>query len=169
MGLGHRNFLNPPCKSWRAPAELGQKVSPLMEQLSSCLWDPTRDFPASDFRGVEAIAAALRFGSQAGQERGDAGARIRLRLESSELRVVTVAPGSTRNDFLSEQGLTPDRDQAFRVEVLRMECPKSHWEPGESPIMPGAAIHVEHKQAGPQVSIGGPRGSPQRAEITNGH
>ncbi len=46
--------------------------------------------------------------------------------ESNELRMMTVAFGQSGQNSLGKKSLSPQRDQALRIEVLRMNRPKSH-------------------------------------------
>src|SRR6516162_1078148 len=134
MGLRDRDFSKPIRNLRRASLKFGQEMLPLIEQLPSRLRNPTGESLSPDFRRIEAVAAALSLSREARQERGDAGPRIGLRLESSKLRVMAVASGCAGNDFLRQQGLAPGAYQALRVEILRVECPKSHWEKRERPL-----------------------------------
>ena len=52
--------------------------------------------------------------------------RIGLRLESAQLRVVSVAPGLAEQHFAREQGFTPQRDQTNGIEITGMQGPDSH-------------------------------------------
>ena len=47
----------------------------------------------------------------------DGRARISLRLESSQLRMVAVALGAVGQNFLGEQHLAPRRDHTIRIEL----------------------------------------------------
>jgi hypothetical protein len=68
----------------------------------------------------------LGLGSNADEKRGDRGEGIVLRLKPNQLRMMAIASGPTGEDLLGQQRLSPNRDQAFGVKVLGMNCPQSH-------------------------------------------
>jgi hypothetical protein len=49
-----------------------------------------------------------------------------LRSEPGKLRMMSVTLRSTTQHFLRQQCLAPERDEPFRIEITRMNCPESH-------------------------------------------
>jgi hypothetical protein len=50
-------------------------------------------------------------------------------LKAIQLRMVPIAAGLQAQHRASEQSFAPQRNQAFRIKVSRMDCPKSHLAP----------------------------------------
>src|SRR5688572_2840208 len=77
----------------------------------------------SDLRSIEGITTSIGFGVDDGQIPADCAARGGVLLKSQELRMVTIAARRTTQDRAREQRLTPERNQALRIEMRRMERP----------------------------------------------
>jgi hypothetical protein len=101
-------------------------MSPLVEQLPLGLWNPSGKSPPWDLGDIEVVAATPGLASNADQKRGDRGEWIGLRLKPNKLRMMAITSGLSGEDFMGQQRLSPNRDQAFGVEVLGMNRPQSH-------------------------------------------
>jgi hypothetical protein len=52
--------------------------------------------------------------------------RIRVRPKTGQLRMVSITPSLPAQYRPCQQRFAPQRDQALRIKVLRMDCPESH-------------------------------------------
>ncbi len=69
--------------------------------------------------------------------------RLRLFLETLQLRVMAITPGRAREHLLREQRLPPGGHQSLRIQVSRMYRPKSHGGSSEN------AAHSRNRRGTP--------------------
>jgi hypothetical protein len=93
-----RNFNAPKLATHlrRSRSQLGFQVAPLVEQLSTRLWNLSGKSPSRNLGGIEMVAAALRLVCNADEECSDSCERVGLRPKASKLRMMTVSAGSAR-------------------------------------------------------------------------
>ena len=103
-----------------------EQVFPFVKQLTLVLIDLAPEFARRDFGGVEAVSTPLSFLCDAEQEGSDRRQRPLVRTEPGELWMVSVTTRATGEYFLGEQCFTPCGDEAFGIEVARMDGPESH-------------------------------------------
>jgi len=84
------------------------------------------DSHAADLAAVKGVATGHCFGMNALQVGTDRGARRRLRAKTLKLRMTPIAASVSAQHCPSQQRLSPQRDEALRIEVSRMQLPKSH-------------------------------------------
>src|ERR1043166_9634674 len=104
------------------------QMVPFVEQLPSRLGDCIRRAQHRDFRRIEMIAALHRLLRQRSQEGRNRRSGFGVRLKTDELRMMPVALRRPGENLLCEQILAPGGDEAFGVEVLRVQRPESHGE-----------------------------------------
>ena len=126
MRVRRRNPRERPVPGGRAHAQLRQQMPPFVLELSARLDQPPRRAARAQFPAVEAVAAALGLGVNAGQIGIDRGDRIGMGAEAHELRVAAVAARAALEHPPGEQRFAPERDQPARVEVAGMNGPEPH-------------------------------------------
>lgn len=106
---------------WTANRQLVLQMAPLMRKLArtdrNVLNHPNR----TDLGMVEGVAPMRGLGVNRSQVCVDGQARMRMRAEALELRMVFVATCLAADDRLGQQRLTPQGNQPLRVQVLGMQ------------------------------------------------
>jgi hypothetical protein len=126
MGLGGRYAAPSALQRGRTDAKLGKRMRPLLLKLPGAYEQGQALAHRSDLRLIERVAAPRSFGVERGKIGIDGGQRRRLRSESRKLRMAAVAAGLPAQHGLREERLTPQGDEALRVEILRVQRPQSH-------------------------------------------
>ena len=112
----------PPRMDRRASrGQFSQQVLPLVDHLSARHDDGRDQTARSNLAAVEVVAALDRFLVYRAQVSVDRRARRYVRREASELRMVPVTSGLASQDGAREQRLTPERDEALWIEILRVQ------------------------------------------------
>lgn len=107
-----------------AGAELLREVRPLEEELAPGLGDPDLESRSLDDAGeVEGIASGLGLGVDEAEIRRHGCDGIRMGPKTGELGMPGVAASPPAKGGLGQERLPPERDEACRVEVARMEGP----------------------------------------------
>jgi len=110
------------------PPEFLPEMAPFIEQLRAGFADRFGAGRPRDFRAVENVPAARRFGMDGSQVARDRGHRPALRAEAVELRMMPVTAGQSAQNLLRQQALPPQGDQPFGIEIFRVHGPQSHPE-----------------------------------------
>lgn len=120
----------------RTAAQFGLQVTPLVKQLALGLLHARATAAARDLATVKPVPAPMPFIRQNGQKRGHGRLGVRMRAEPLKLRMVPVATGSSRQHLARQQRFAPGGDEAFGIQVFRVERPESHGEAfnGPSPL-----------------------------------
>jgi hypothetical protein len=103
-------------------------MRPLIVELASRDDERFDIATSADFPGVEAIAAPIGFEMYGAKIGGDMFVRRRRLGKAGELRMIPVAARQAGEHGLCKQGLAPQGNEAFGVEVSRMNGPESHDE-----------------------------------------
>ncbi len=103
-----------------AQSQFGKQVLPLMMHLTSGYDDGLDDFDRRDLGTVERVSTSLCFVVDHGKIGVDRQARLRMRREPLELRMVLVAARFPAKDCPGQQPLAPQGDEALCVEVFGM-------------------------------------------------
>ena len=106
--------------------QFSAQMLPFVKQLSVGFFEDDYLRAAADFRAVEFVAAPGRFLVNGFKKGRNGCGRAWMPLKSVELGMMAVALGLAAKDFLRQQCLAPERDEAFGVEVFRMHGPESH-------------------------------------------
>src|SRR5262249_36144080 len=126
---------------------------PLMQKLAARFVDLTAKSAMPDLGFVELIVPALRLFGNACQKRRHCFERARVRLKADQLRMPNETAGFVFQNFLSQQRLTPRRNQSLRVEITRMQCPQSHgWLRARLIIRVGSRISGGFSSVGAGIS-----------------
>jgi hypothetical protein len=99
---------------------------PLEVQLSLFDFDARLPSSRGDLRSVECVSAAAGFIAHGMQIRCDRAARIALFAKAQQLRMIAIAARQSAQHGLREETFTPQRDEAGRIEIARMDGPESH-------------------------------------------
>jgi hypothetical protein len=126
MRLGLAVRLEAPIIGGAANAQLGEEMGALVRELSGGGRDPDARPRRRDLRAIERVAAPLGFLQHRVEISVDGCARRGVRTEALELGVVPIATRAPAKHRLREQSLPPERDQAARVEMARMQRPEPH-------------------------------------------
>ena len=103
-----------------------KQMKPFMVDLAGGDEDGRLDSHAADLAAVEGIAAGDCLGMNALQVCTDYGTWRRLRAKAPKLWMTSIAASVPAQHRLSQQRLSPQRDEALGIEVLRMQRPKPH-------------------------------------------
>jgi hypothetical protein len=107
--------------------EFAQEVLPLVLNLADGDSDDgLLRFCHRDLRAIEGVPAGTRFGPHDQKVGANGCERRRLRPEAFELWMTLLSAGVALQDGLSEKCLAPERNQALRIEILRMQGPEAH-------------------------------------------
>src|ERR1041385_5190387 len=109
------------------PPQLRAEVRELVAQLAVAHAQGRPRPLGAHARLVEGVPAPARFPRHVYEVRGDRGERIARLAEALELRVLRVAARAAGQHRLGEQGFTPQRDEAGRVEIAWMDRPEPHY------------------------------------------
>ena len=93
---------------------------PLMRQLAGTHRDCSNRPDRADPGPVEAIATFNRLGMHGGEIRVYGEARLRMRLETLQLRMAGVAARFAAEYCSGQQCLSPKRNEPLRIQILRM-------------------------------------------------
>jgi hypothetical protein len=126
MGLGLAVRLEAPVIGGAANAQLGEEVGALVRELPRGRQDPDARSRRRDLRAIERVAAPLGFPQYRVEISVDGCARRGMRTEALELGVLPIAARASAKHRLREQSLPPERDQAARVEMARVQRPEPH-------------------------------------------
>lgn len=100
---------------WIADRQLVLQVAPFMRELArtdrNVLNNPNR----TDFRPIESVATMRSLVVNCGQVGVDSRARVRMRIETLDLRMVRVATCRAANNRLGQQSLAPQSNQALWI------------------------------------------------------
>src|SRR4051794_16938830 len=96
---------------------------PFVSELSVAYFDRQRRFSAGQLRSIEVVAARIGLVDYVMKVGSDGAGAI---AKAFELRVIPIAARVAREHRLSEQSFAPERNETFRIEVLRMERPEAH-------------------------------------------
>jgi hypothetical protein len=99
---------------------------PFVLELTARGDDPAALTQWSDLRSVEGVSALFGFLLDNRQIAADRAARCGVFLKSQELRMVAIAPRDTTQDRARQQRLAPERHQALRIEMRRVDGPDPH-------------------------------------------
>lgn len=102
-------------------------MRPFVLELTARRDDPAALAQGSDLRSVEDVSPLFGFLLDNRQIAADGAARCRVLLKSHELRMVPIAPRDTTQDRARQQRLAPERHQAMRIEMRRVDGPDSHY------------------------------------------
>ena len=126
MWFGSGNIFVRSKEVWRALLQFCAQVRPFVEQLAVGFLQPDCLCAPGNFGTVEGITAVGRLRVHGFEEGGDGCDGFCVRLKTEELRVMAVAFGFAAENFLRQQGLAPESDEAFGVEIFRVQGPESH-------------------------------------------
>src|SRR5262249_10451105 len=110
-----------------APFDLALQMSPLVFDLPPCDRQADRGPQASNPGGVEAIPAPCRFLMDAAQVHRDGPTRQSVPPKALKLRVTRVALRLALQHRLREKRFSPERDEAFCIQVRRVQAPEAHY------------------------------------------
>lgn len=116
-------------------------MRPLVKQLAVGFRQLDFDAAASDFGNIKLIAAADGFVVNRFEKRRNGGGGFCVGAKAVELRMMPVAFGLAAQDFLCQQGFAPEGDQAFGVEIFRVQRPQAHAELKQIPLAGASAKH----------------------------
>lgn len=106
--------------------EFAQQVIPFVGDLAGCDGDPGDRSDRTNLGSIEPVAAPGGLVVYCRKVGIDGGARMGVRLESLQLRVMNIASRLPAKHGLGEQGLPPQRNEPLRIQVLRVQRPKTH-------------------------------------------
>src|SRR3954451_8062117 len=98
-------------------------MPPFESELSVRHFDARCFIERGQLRPIEVVSARFRFIDHMVEVDGN---RSRTIAKAFELRMLAVAARLAGKHGLREQSFAPERDQTFRVEVLRMNRPEAH-------------------------------------------
>src|SRR3954465_5760407 len=107
-----------------AHPQLLHQPSPLVFKLPFGHWNPPRNAGLPELRAVEVIGARERLGMDTAEIDIDRSARSAAGAEALELGVMAIADGAPVKDMPREERFTPERHQALRIQVLRVQRPE---------------------------------------------
>lgn len=110
----------------RAMLQFLLQVGPFVQQLSPGFFHLRGPRRPQNSGPIETIAARFRFIGNPMEKRGDRFQGRNVILETRQLRMPGIAARPAADYFLSQQRFPPGRDQPRRVEITRMQSPKSH-------------------------------------------
>jgi hypothetical protein len=117
----------------RVPAfQFPEQVLPLVSDLPFSAGNARGGPPGPDLVPVEPVPAAASFLMNGTEICRECGSRVGTGLEAFQLGMVPVTEGPALQDCLRQQGLAPERDQPFPVQVSGMKRPESHWGSGKN-------------------------------------
>lgn len=111
---------------WIPGPQLPKEMLPFVIELSGRGLYPNRGSGASHLARVERISPRARFLPNHGEVRADGRPRRDMRLEPSELGMVAISLRQAANHRARQQRLTPQGDQALRIEIPGMQRPESN-------------------------------------------
>ena len=123
-GTGYGNLCLHPL--WSASFELDHQVVPFEVKLALRNVNLFRRTVTRNFFGIEPVFPCDRFRVYSPEILGDKGKWSALRSKPGQLGMGPVTPGLPLQNGLSEQCLTPQRDQPARVKVTWVKAPKAH-------------------------------------------
>jgi hypothetical protein len=109
-----------------AAAELALQVTPLEFELADGFRKPDSGTRASELRAVEREAATLRLGVNMNEIGVDECDGVRPELEAVKLGMMAVAASAAEKDLTSQERFSPERREALRIEITRVQGPESH-------------------------------------------
>jgi hypothetical protein len=117
----------PKCTSQgRAPAtELGLKVMPLVFELADRFRKTHLGTGAAKLRAIELEAATPRLRVNMEEVRVDERDGVRPGLKSAKLGMMAIAARPPKKHLTGKERFPPERREALRVEVTRMDGPES--------------------------------------------
>lgn len=80
-----------------------------------------------NFASVVSVATPSRFFQNGFEVNINGCQRIRVFLESEQLRMIGIAPGFAAEYGTGEQAFAPECRETFDVKVLRVDGPQTHW------------------------------------------
>jgi len=114
-------------EGWASSPELAGEMPALIVELTTGRGEADLATHGHELPRVERVAASGGLSVHGYEVAVDGGKRCRVLAEPLKLGVVAIAERAAPQDFACKQSLTPQRDQALRVEVLRMQRPESQF------------------------------------------